>query len=249
MTPEEKKRYYEGEIITRPTGERKKQYIVESTGKALTNKEMDSLPKDPKTGKSIFPKGSWQETGDIKTYKTKKGYTHDPWELTSGGSKDNPGTSMEAIYAEYASGMKALANRARKESRTLEYPTVDKEAKKIYSAEISVLNDKIKEAEINRSLEREAVRIADEQMKIINADNPDMSYDDKQKKRAQCIQGARNRIGKESYTLDITPKEWEAIQSHALSKTAVEKIIKYADIDKVKEYASIFTYSFFVCYI
>lgn len=238
MTPEEKKRYYEGEIITRPTGERKKQYIVESTGKALTNKEMDSLPKDPKTGKSIFPKGSWQETGDIKTYKTKKGYTHDPWELTSGGSKDNPGTSMEAIYAEYASAMKALGNRARKESRTLEYPPVDKEAKKIYSAEISVLNDKIKEAEINRSLEREAVRIADEQMKIINADNPDMSYDDKQKKRAQCIQGARNRIGKESYTLDITPKEWEAIQSHALSKTAVEKIIKYADIDKVKEYAT-----------
>jgi ribosomal protein S6E (S10) len=46
---------------------------------------------------------------------TKMAEADDAYTLTSGGSKQNPGTPMEGLYANYANQMKGLANSARKE--------------------------------------------------------------------------------------------------------------------------------------
>lgn len=52
------------------------------------------------------------------------------------------------------------------------------------------------------------------------------------------MSGARYKVGKEPYTINITPKEWEAIQSGAISKSKLSAILDNADMDQVKKYAT-----------
>ena len=186
------------------------------------------------TGKTYLDK----KTGEIKgsiIKSTKLAEEKDAYKLTSGGSKENPGTQMEAIYAEYSNKMKALANSARKESRGIEMPHVNSSAKKTYAAEVASLNAKWNEGMKNKPLERQAQIIANQTVRTQRRDNPDLTNDEVKRLKSQALDGARHKVGKGPYELTITNREWEAIQAGAVSSTRLSSIIDMADIDKVKQ--------------
>lgn len=188
------------------------------------------------TGKTYLDK----KTGEIKgsIIKSKKlAETDDAFTLTSGGSKNNPGTQMEAIYATYSNKMKAMANDARKASRAIEMPTVNTSAKKTYAAEVASLNAKWNEGMKNKPLERQAQIIANQTVRTQRRDNPDLTNDEVKRLKSQALDGARHKVGKGAYTLQITDREWEAIQSGAIASTRLSSIIDMADADKVKQRA------------
>jgi hypothetical protein len=107
---------------------------------------------------------------------------------------ENP-TEMERVYADYANAMKALGNEARKASLTVVEPTVNREAKTKYAAQVQSLEDKLIEAKKNAPLERQATLIAGHLVALKKEDNPDMSAGELKKVRGKAIVQARQMNG------------------------------------------------------
>ena len=183
------------------------------------------------------------ETG--KTWTDKDGKVHrrltkstqmmevdDAFELATGG------TVMESIYATHANKLKAMANDARKESRSIKGSIYNPEAKKVYAPQVASLDAKLNMAMKNKPLERQAQLVANKTVQTQMRSNPDMSKDEVKRLKNQALAGARYKVGKTPYTIDITEKEWSAIQAGAISKTKLSKIIDNADMDQVKKYAT-----------
>lgn len=192
--------------------------VYQDTGKSYVNKEGDIVYR--------------------KTKSTKMMEARDAYTITSGGSKERPGTPMEAIYAEHANVLKGLADEARKESRNTKGPLTDPRAKKVYAKEVASLDAKLEVAMKNKPLERQAQIIANRTISTQLRANPDMSKDEQKRLKQQALSGARYKVGKEPYTINITEKEWEAIQSGAVSKSKLSTILDNANMDQVKKYAT-----------
>lgn len=195
---------------------------------------------DPETGKV-----SYKESG--RTYVDKDGKVvpatakvklmstvDDAYTLSSG-------TPQENAYADYANKMKALANQARKEIKTTGKLQYDSEAKKTYQAEVDRLDSALNVAAKNAPRERRAQAIANSTIKAKMQDNPDLASDKKELKKVGqiAINDARatvNASGKNSKIV-ISDREWEAIQAGAVSDSKLSSILRYADMDVVKEKA------------
>ena len=188
------------------------------------------------TGKGFVDKEGKTHYRTIKS--TKMYETDDAYKLTSGGSRTNPGTNMEGVYAEHANKLKALGNDARKEARKIKGSPYNPQAKKEYASEVASLDAKLNIAMKNKPLERQAQLIANKNVSVQMKNNPDMDKDEIKRLKQQSLAGARHRVGKEPYQIKITEKEWEAIQAGAVSKSKLEKIVDNADIDQVKKYAT-----------
>ena len=192
---------------------------------------------DKATGKLI-----WRETGenwiDKKTgeqvFKTKKQYAlkeaEDARSLSSG-------TKMEAVYAKHSNDLKALANKARYELVRLPPIKQEPSAKKTYAPEVESLNAKLALAMRNRPRERQAQILANAKVQAVKDASPDMDETQLKKLRGQALAEARYRAGADKSTIVITPREWQAIQSGAISNNKVLDILDNADIDKVRELA------------
>lgn len=162
----------------------------------------------------------------------------DAYELTSGGSKENYGYHIEKLYADYANEMKALGNAARREFLAVEPIKVDPDAKTKYADEINSLNVKLRNAEANSPRERDAQRIAGKEMDALLRDHPDLSKENIRKHRGQAINAARERVGAKKDSIKLTDREWEAIQSGAISTTRLKHILDNCDQDILKEKAT-----------
>ena len=201
---------------------------------------------DWKAGKKVYvPTGkTWKDKNGVEhlreTKSTKMAEADDAFTLTSGGSKENPGTQIEEIYARHANILKTLANEARKESRGIKGTTWNPEAKKVYAKEVASLDAKLDMAMKNKPLERQAQIIANNTIRTEMREHPDMyeSKDEKKRLKNQALAGARYKVGKKPYTIDITQEEWNAIQSGAISKSKLEAILNNANMDQVKKYAT-----------
>lgn len=213
-------------------------YEEKSTGRLYYMKT------DPTTQKKVR---QYVNEGDYTNSKVEKRKTKvprmslyaDAYELTSGGSRENPGNPIEKVYAEYANNCKAMANQARLTwLRTKDYQK-DPAATKKYEAEVKSLEKKLKSAEMYAPLERQAQMIANRTMARRRAENPDLSKDREKKYKAQAITSARNQLGvhRKNTLIDITDREWEAIQNKAVSATTLKRIINNTDSDKLKERA------------
>ena len=148
---------------------------------------------------------------------------------------------MELIYADYANSMKSLANRARKFMMTTGKIEYDKNAKATYRTEVSSLISKLNNAEKNRVKERAAQRLANVEVDTKKAANPDWKSGDIRKASQQAITKYRQEVGSVSRrdrNIDITDKEWEAIQAGAISETYLKRILNNTDIDKLRERAT-----------
>lgn len=148
------------------------------------------------------------------------------------------GTVAEQYYGDYANHMKALANRARKElisTGTLKYSP---SAKKVYSKEVESLEAKLRLSLLNAPKERRANMLATSEFKAVLADNPDMTKAEQKKYKQQALTRARIKVGAQRRAIEITDREWEAIQAGAISDNKLKEILDHTDIDAVRQRAT-----------
>lgn len=182
------------------------------------------------------PTGKTTYSGElVKTKSNKMRETSDPYTLTSGGSKENPGTVIEKYYAEYATQMKELGNQARAEMRSTPRAEYSPSAAKSYSAEVTSLKASLEIAKSNEPKERQAQALANNTVRVAKANHPEWDNDDIKKCKSDALNDARAITGAGKIKIDISDKEWEAIQAGAIHDSSVQKILANTDIDKVRE--------------
>lgn len=202
---------------------------------------------DPDTGKLIWKTADdayWTDykTGEVHTRtqkSTKMMEVDDAMKLVS--KFRNP---KELLYAEFANKMKQMANEARKEYVKTVMPKKDPEKAREYSEEVSSLMSKLQIALKNAPREREAQRRANAAIERAKQMDPDLQVKSTEAKKAlakigqQAITAAREQVGAHRFEIEITSREWEAIQNNALSAKNLESIFRFADIDKVRKLAT-----------
>lgn len=182
------------------------------------------------------------KSGDI-TYKlegrtqksTRMAETDDAYTLVSDARHP-----MELLYADYANSMKSLANQARKEILSTGKIAYDAKAKAVYQKEVDQLNAKLNDAEKNKPRERAALRIANAEVAAKIEANPDMDGGDIKKAKQQAVSRARQTVASVSRrdrNIEITDREWEAIQAGAVSENTLVRILNNTDVDKLKQRA------------
>ena len=200
--------------------------------------------KDPDTGVVTYT----NKSGDIQ-YRVKKrtqessnmAETDDARTLVS--PKAHP---MELLYADYANSMKSLANQARIEMKTTNKIEYSSSAKQIYKDEVQSLDDKLTKALMNAPRERAALRLANAEISVKKAaykdeHGVDMKTSDVKKISQQAVTKYRQEVDaatRKERNIDITDREWEAIQAGAVSETTLKKILNNTDIDKLRERAT-----------
>jgi len=194
-------------------------------------------PIDRATGKKVYtPTGATytNQKGQVvrRTFKSKRlAEVDDAHKLSSG-------TPIEKVYADHSNQLKALANEARRlmvNTRSISYSPA---AKKAFANEVSSLQAKLNVALRNAPLERQAQLLANATVQAKKAANPDMEASDVKKIQSQALAVARARTGAGKQRIEITPREWAAIQAGAISNNTLLKILANADLDKVKELAT-----------
>ena len=200
---------------------------------------------DPVTGKKTYLPDEknrfWidKETGKVNERTTKSSKmmeVDDAYKLVS-DAYGGKGTPMERIYADYANSMKALANKSRMQSLSIQPPRKDSVAASKYEKEVQSLTDKLVEAKAYRPKERQAQIYANHVYKAKLEDNPTMTDDQKTKVRRQALEMGRLRVGEKKPEIRFTDREWEAVQANAISPTRLKELVKYADSDHVKKLA------------
>lgn len=167
-----------------------------------------------------------------KTISSKKlAETEDAHTLSSG-------TPVEKIYADHSNRMKELANRARLEALRTERMKYSPAAKKAYAQEVAKLEADLNLALRNSPLERQAQILANAQVRQKRAANPDMDAAELKKVKAQALTDARIRTGAKKQQIEITDRQWEAIQAGAVSNNKLQQILNNADLDRVKQLAT-----------
>ena len=204
---------------------------------------------DPETGKQSWKVADELEydkkvvnkkTGEVTTKRvtktqrsTKMAETDDAYTLVS--KTRNP---KELAYADYANQMKALANQARKVMVNTPDIKYNPDAKAKYSREVDSLNAKCNVALKNAPRERQAQTMANAIVQAKVKDNPDMTAKEKKKAGQQALDKMRRQVGAKRELVNITDKEWEAIQAGAISTNKLKTILDNADMDRVKQLAT-----------
>lgn len=213
-------------------------------------------PIDPKTGKLNYvntDRTYVDKNGVVKPYitkGTKMEFATDAHKLTSKyDSKGNlsgvDAQPMERVYADHANRMKALADQARKDmvNTKVELGT-SKAAQAVYAKEVESLKAKLKVAQRNAPLERQAQQLAGALAKSRIESRSDLDKDDIKKIKNQSLVDARIRTGAGRKRIGgsednpLTDREWEAIQARAISPSMLRDILNNADMERVKTLAT-----------
>ena len=148
---------------------------------------------------------------------------------------------MELIYADYANTMKSLGNQARKEMMATGKIKYDANAAKIYSEEVKSLKDKINTALLNKPRERLAQIKTYAEVEAKKAADPDLKSGDIRKLNQQALTKYRSEvqsIARSKRSIDITDREWEAIQAGAIHESRLKTILNNTDIDVLRDRAT-----------
>ena len=192
-------------------------------------------PIDPATGKKMMvPTGKTYRSGKPVMVRSKKlAETDDAFTLSSGQPVEN-------IYAEYSNETKGMANEARRAILNTPSLKYSPSAKTAYASEVASLNSKLALAIENRPLERQAQLFADAEIQAKRDSNPQLDDASLKKIKTQAINTARTRTGadKKKRTVEITPKEWDAIQAGAISNHKLEQILTNTDLEALRQYAT-----------
>lgn len=233
--------------------------ISRAKSKVLVDKRQGSPKIDPETGKLIYKTaddlyyqqrydsdGNGHKKGDLKYNKdgtpkmikrtqdsTKMMETDDAYSLVSDAN-----TAMERLYADYANHMKSLANQARKEILAAGRIEYSASAKAVYDNEVKTLNSKLNIALKNSPRERMAQLIANSVVNAKLQSNPDMTSEEKKKAGAKALIKARVAVGSKRQPIEITDREWEAIQAGAISENKLSQILNNTDLDKIRQRAT-----------
>lgn len=148
------------------------------------------------------------------------------------------GTPQEEAYADYANHMKDLANRARLEMVNTPRLAYSPSARTTYAKEYDSLTSKLRVSEMNAPRERQAQVIANQTVAIKKSTYPDMTKAEVRKISQQALTSARNQVGAKRTSIEITPREWEAIQAGAVTDYTLSRILKFANEDTIRQYAT-----------
>lgn len=217
-------------------GERKGASTLISKASSAERKGTRKETINPKTGEReyIYTHETYFKNGKEheRTIKSTKMYeAKDAYSLSSG-------TAIENVYADYANKMKALGNESRKNALAQKPIPYSPSAKKTYSKEVESLNNKLDIAYRNKPFERQAQILANNVIASKLKDNPDMDSDHIKKIKGQALIEARTRVGAKKQAIDISDKEWEAIQAGAISTNTLTQIINNTDSDRLKQLAT-----------
>lgn len=148
------------------------------------------------------------------------------------------GTKQEEAYADYANRMKALGNKARKEMVSTGRIQYSASAKAVYKPEVDSLDTKLNIALKNAPRERQAQTMANAIMKAKKQEYPDMTKAEEKKASQQALTASRLKVGAQRNPIEITDREWEAIQAGAISENQLSKILNNTDIDSIRQRAT-----------
>ena len=236
--------YYVDSTYNKKTGVKS---VITTKGKTITydmtnasdrDKYEPVMRKDPKTGKVTYTNKDGSISYRVKTRtinSTRMAETDDAMTLVS--SSRHP---MELLYADYANSMKAMANRARKEILTTGNLESNPTAKKIYAKEVASLEAQLNNALKNTVRERTAVRLASAEIKAKKEADPDMKPGDLKKTSQRALSKYRSEVGsisRRERAINISDKEWEAIQAGAISENKLKKILNNSDPDILRQKA------------
>ena len=174
------------------------------------------------------------ETKTRKQKSTHMAETDDAYTLVS--KSRNP---KELAYANYANEMKALANKARKELMTTGKIEHNAQAKTTYQKEYDSLMAKLNTAELNKTRERAAQRMANAEITSKLKSNQ-LDKSDMRKASQQALTKYRSEVGsvaRRKRNIEITDREWDAIQAGAISESKLKRILNNTDADKLRERA------------
>ena len=224
-------------IMTLRTTDGKK--ITYNVSDKEASKRYSPVQKIDKNGNVIFTDSTGTIFYKYKTRLQKSTHmqeTDDAYSLVS--EARHP---MELIYADYANSMKSLANKARKEMMTAGKIEYSKNAKITYQKEVDSLMSKLNNAEKNRVRERAALRLANMEVNAKKENDPNMKPGDIRKAGQQAITKYREEVGsisRRKRNIDISDREWEAIQAGAVSENTLKRVLANADIDRLRELAT-----------
>lgn len=236
MTDDEKKRYDAGEIIYRETGRKKAERKKITNPDKMTPEELEKF----NNGEAVY-----RNSGKYVPV-TQKGKAlaevSDAFELSTG-------TRMENIYAEHSNRMKALANEARKLSRATGLLKKNPSAEKAYDDVVGTegsLTKKLALAMLEAPKERQAQILANSMVKKAIDIDPELKAEenkDKLKKiRNRAINLARDTVNggthTKRYRIELTDREWEAIQAGAISNEKMKQVIRYSDKTELRKRAT-----------
>ena len=147
-------------------------------------------------------------------------------------------TPMENLYADYANHMKALANSARLEASKTGKIAYSRAAAQTYATEVKSLDEQLKRSRSNAPKERQAQLLANAEVKAKRQDNPDMTKEEIKKAGQQALTKYRAQVGAKRTPIIISDREWEAIQSGAISENKLNQILNNTDKDNLRERAT-----------
>lgn len=211
--------------------------LSRANAETRVDRRKDTYKVDPKTGKKIF-------TPAPETYVNKKGKVVDKKTVSKqmyeadDAFKLSSGTRMESIYADHANALKSLGDRARKVSVNTPPLKYSPSAKKVYANEVDSLKAKLSIAISNKPHERQALLLANKVVSTKRYANPDLTPGDIKKLKGQALAESRLRVGAKKKSVDIKPREWEAIQAGAISNSLLHQILNNTNLDLVKQYAT-----------
>ena len=99
---------------------------------------------------------------------------------------------------------------------------------------------------MNKPREREALRRANVEIQERTKANPDMKKEDVKKLRQRSVNKYRSEVGsvrRADRNIEISDREWEAIQAGAISETKLKDILNNTDIDKLRARATASNYT------
>jgi len=205
-------------------------------------------PIDPKTGALVYV-----PTGKTRSVYDKKTGTYSPTErvlvtekvkrlaLTDDANTlvRDPADPVERLYADHANAMKALANEARLHASSVRNPPINPQAKKVYEPEVTKLLSDLRAAEAQKPLDRRAQIYADSMVKAKKQEDPLLRTDADRRKKVerQALSASRARLGLSKPVIEVTPRQWDAIQAGAVSASKLSDILKYTDTKVINDYA------------
>lgn len=200
--------------------------------------------RDPATGEVSYTSGDG--TIDYRVKKrtqvsTKMAETDDAYTLVSKYRH-----TMELVYADYANEMKNLGNKARIEMVNTGKIPYSSTAKKTYAVEVKSLMDKLDNSDLNKIKERSAQRKANTEISTkkkayFEANGEELKGETLRKLSQQALNKYRQEVGsisRRDRNIEITDKEWEAIQAGAISENTLKRILAATDIDKLRQRAT-----------
>lgn len=225
MTPTELAAWNRGDIVYRESGKTKTERKEIKSYKLMTEEEKIRAAK----GETIYRYKSTPSQEKVH----KMDVVSDAMDLVRDKSNEK-----EVAYANYANSLKDIAREARREARSIKTVPVSKEAKLAYADEVQSLKAKVERAQLNAPKERQAQYLMNTMVAEVFKANPGMDYEHKQRARGLAINKARSMVGAKKDPVEITDREWEAIQSNAISTNLLNEILKHTNQDKFKERAT-----------